>query len=294
MASSSVYRTHRGRAEIMALYDEALSRLDQPVESRMVATPFGATHVLTTGPAGTPPVVVLHGGNFLNPYTLAWVLPGLRDRRVYAPDTPGHPGRSAEIRLSPRDDSYGRWVVGLLNALGLDRASFVGTSYGAGILLRVATAAPERLERAVLHVPSSIALGSARRMIVEAALPMLRYRFAPSQERLERAARPLSTEPLDDLGLRMLGAVYRHVRLETRFPRRASRAPLAAFAAPTLVLAAEDDLFFPAHLVLPRTRVILPRAVTGALPGGHFPSAPTREELQDRIRRFMASEQPSP
>ena len=91
-----------------------------------------------TGPDAAPPVVVLQGGNFLNPYSLAWMLPGLRERRVYAPDTIGHPGRSAQTRLSPMDHSYGVWIADLLDGLGLDRVPLIGSSYGAGIILRAA------------------------------------------------------------------------------------------------------------------------------------------------------------
>ena len=47
MAVSSIYRSARGRAEIMALYDEAVARLDQRVERRMVGTRYGATHELS-------------------------------------------------------------------------------------------------------------------------------------------------------------------------------------------------------------------------------------------------------
>lgn len=194
MPSPTIYRSARGYVEIMALYDEAVSRLDQHLERQMVDTRFGVTHVLATGPTAAPPVVVLAGGNFLNPYSLAWMLPGLRERRVYAPDTVGHPGHSAQTRLSPMDASYGVWIADLLDGLGLDRVPLIGSSYGAGIILRAAAVAPERIERAVLHVPSSIAAGSVWRMGIEAALPMLLFRADPSQSRLERAARPLAVE----------------------------------------------------------------------------------------------------
>ena len=40
MASPSIYRSAKGQAEILSLYDEAVARLDQRIESRTVATGY--------------------------------------------------------------------------------------------------------------------------------------------------------------------------------------------------------------------------------------------------------------
>lgn len=119
--SKSIYRTPEGEAEIQAIYDRQLARLRLPCESRRVSTRFGETHVLALGPQAAPPVVMLQGGNTTSPLTLGWIRPLIEKYRVYAPDTIGHPGKSAPVRLSPRDDSYGQWLVEVLNALGLQQ-----------------------------------------------------------------------------------------------------------------------------------------------------------------------------
>ena len=72
---ASIYKSPEGQAEILALYDEVLSHLRGTHESRMVSTRYGETHVLSLGPEDAPPVVVLHGDNFLNPTCLRWFLP---------------------------------------------------------------------------------------------------------------------------------------------------------------------------------------------------------------------------
>src|SRR5262249_29632277 len=135
--AASIYRSPAGETELRALYQEARAALGSACESHFVPTRYGATHVLVTGPASGPPAVVFHGGNFVGPYSLAWVLPALAGYRVYAPDTVGHPGLSAQTRLSPRDQSYGKWATAVLDGLGLDHVSVIGTSYGAAILLRL-------------------------------------------------------------------------------------------------------------------------------------------------------------
>jgi pimeloyl-ACP methyl ester carboxylesterase len=100
-----------------------------------------------------PPVVLVHGsGPGVTAYA-NWrlVLPALGERfRVYAPDMAGF-GFSER----PTDANYGvdLWaaqVVGFMNSLNLDKAAFVGNSFGGAIALRVAAQNPDRVTKMVL------------------------------------------------------------------------------------------------------------------------------------------------
>jgi pimeloyl-ACP methyl ester carboxylesterase len=285
--AESIYRSPAGETELRALYQEARAALGRGCESHFVPTRYGTTHVLVTGPASGPPAVVFQGGNFVGPYSLAWILPALAGYRVYAPDTVGHPGLSAQTRLSPRDQSYGQWAAAVLVGLGLERVSAIGTSYGAAILLRLAELSPNRIERAVLHVPAGIAQAPLWQ-IIRIAMPMLLYRWRPRGMDLQRIVAPLCSEPLDDLGLRILGAVLRTVKLETGLPRLAGKAELARFTAPTLVVVGERDPLFPVDRVLARAREVIPNlTVTESLAGRHFPSRADVARLQMLIDGFF-------
>lgn len=99
------------------------------------------------------PLLLIHGSG---PGVSAWanwrlVLPELaRQRRVIAPDMLGF-GFSER----PADGRYDqqRWLghaLGLLDALGIERADLVGNSFGGGIALALAIAHPERVRRLVL------------------------------------------------------------------------------------------------------------------------------------------------
>jgi hypothetical protein len=144
---ASIYRSPQGRAEILRIYDEALARLGVEYEELTVDTRFGDTHVLATGFEDTPPVVILPGGNFLNPTCLGWFVPLAKDHRLYAPDIIGQPGNSTQERLSSGGDGYAWWVEDAMDGLGLEQSPFVGVSYGAGIALRTMGYAPERVSR---------------------------------------------------------------------------------------------------------------------------------------------------
>ena len=287
MGESSIYRSPEGEAELAALYEEALARLGPGYEIRLIGTSLGETHVILAGPEDAPPLVVLPGGNFLNPMCLSWFLPLAGAFRIYAPDIIGQPGRSAQTRPSAKGDGHARWLVDVLDGLGLGRVPFVGISYGAGIILRLAGLAPERVAGSVLVSPAGIATGPIWPMIRETALPMLVYRAFPNRERLLRAARPILTD-LEEPYVRQLGLVYRHVKLDRELPRAATREELAGYEAPTLLFSAENDLFFPAEKVIPRAGEIIPNLETEMLPGDrHVPSRQTFARINDRIAAFL-------
>ena len=289
MPTTSIYRTAEGETEIHAIYDRQLARLKLPHESRMVRTRFGNTHVLELGPKAAPPIVLLQGGNTTSPLTIGWLRPLIGSYRAYAPDTIGHPGKSAPVRLSPHDDSYGEWLVEVLDALGLHQPPVLGGSYGAGILLRVAVYAPERINKAVLFIPSglvSIPISSMLYMLWWLGI----YRLAPSRLRLKRLLWPIfKDEPVDEELIEITEAVFRNVHMESEMPRNVSREELIRFKAPVLVLAAEKDGLFPADKVVTRALEVFPNLVAAeVLPGAtHYLPARYHAHLNERCERFL-------
>lgn len=290
----SIYRSPHGQRAVEQVYDAAVASLPVPADERRVPTRFGDTHLLVTGPTDARPVVVLSGGNFPNPLSLRWFAPDLRAFRVYAPDTIGHPGKSAQTRLSARDDSYGWWLLDVLDALELDRVPMLGPSFGAGIILATASVAPQRIERAALVMPAGIVNPPVLTMVRSLAGPLVAYRLRPSRGRLIRAVQPLFTDL--DIGadvLDAIGAVFDHVRVATTMPRARAPEQFAALDAPVLVVAAERDVLFPGAAVVARARELFGNLVGAELLVGsaHIPSAAGFEDLRATLQAFF-DEQP--
>jgi len=99
------------------------------------------------------PVLLLHGSG---PGVTAWanwraLIPELaQTHRVIAPDMAGfgYTREPADFRATP--ESWVAQVIGLLDALGLDRVSVVGNSFGGAIALHLAHLHPDRVKRLVL------------------------------------------------------------------------------------------------------------------------------------------------
>lgn len=104
------------------------------------------------GDAG-PPVVLVHGlvisSRYMEPLALALA----RDFRVYAPDLPGFgesPTRHRALPISKLADALHMW----LRATGIEKAAFVGNSFGCQVLVDFATRYPDVVERIVLQGPT--------------------------------------------------------------------------------------------------------------------------------------------
>lgn len=292
MSEKSIYKSESGKKEIVALYNKALHRLNVVYRSQMVSTQFGKTHVLEIGPKDGPPIMIFQGGNAINPMVLSWFKPLLTNEfRILAPDTIGHPGLSSEKRISPLDDSFGRWVVDLLDNYDIQKAILIGPSYGAGIILRTAAYTPDRVSKAVLVVPAGIAAPSIYKILRKIVIPMIVYRFAPSKERLRKVIEPMSTEELDGFFEDATGAILRNVRLETKMPKYTTEEELKGFDAPTILFSAENDIFFPSQKINPRAENIIPNLVAIHTLAGerHVLSLHALRAINEQIVEFISN-----
>jgi 2-hydroxymuconate-semialdehyde hydrolase len=226
----------------------------QPEAGRIIDVHGIATNYHDWGDG--PPVLLIHGSG---PGVSAWanwrtVLPGLsQHRRVIAPDLLGfgYTQRPARGRYGP--DHWLEHLLGFLDALGLPQVSVVGNSLGGALALRLATTAPERVDRLVL-------MGSAGlRFPITAGLEAV-WGFEPSLEAMRDLLRIFTYDSArlnDDLaGIRLAAAVRpgAHEAYRAMFPAPRQRMVDALAVAeqrienlphPTLLVHGRDDKVIP-------------------------------------------------
>ncbi len=104
--------------------------------------------------AGSGPLLVcLHGGGGLRLAPAHDIL--AKNHRVIAFEMPGF-GASPENRRSASTEDLGRTMNAAVAALGLDRYSIMGTSFGSKVALWMAIEHPEAVESIVLISPAAI------------------------------------------------------------------------------------------------------------------------------------------
>jgi 2-hydroxy-6-oxonona-2,4-dienedioate hydrolase len=109
------------------------------------------TRVLEAGPVDAPAIVLLHGLSSRadrwrrNIDTLA-----AAGYRVVAADLPGHGFASKNPEHDHSIGGYAGFLLGLLDALKIERATLVGTSLGGHVVAAAALKQPQRVERMML------------------------------------------------------------------------------------------------------------------------------------------------
>lgn len=215
----SIYRSDTGRQVMEKWYVhflDRLARLGIEVEEVKVDTRHGPTNVLVAGPPDAPPVLCFHGAMATAPAALVQIPALAKHFRIYFPDTVGQPGRSDERRLDWQGDEHGYWALDVIDQLGFESVTAFGVSLGGYVILRLASVAPERVERAVLWAPGGL--------IKPPLLPMfgliwhgLAYNLRPSRARLEKILERTFTD-LDDDFVSFFGDSLAHVHPDRRFP----------------------------------------------------------------------------
>src|SRR5208283_5469927 len=162
----------------------------EPASSRTIQA--GGREIFVTESGEGPPLLMLHGGGpgATGMSNFSRNIPALAQRfRLIVPDLPGY-GRSTKglDRKDPFGDLAGS-ILGLLDALGVEKAHLLGNSLGGSCALRLALEAPERADRLVLLGPGGI--DTSRRPPTEGLLHLLDYYSGegPTREKFEQFLR---------------------------------------------------------------------------------------------------------
>ncbi|MDT0201602.1 4,5:9,10-diseco-3-hydroxy-5,9,17-trioxoandrosta-1(10),2-diene-4-oate hydrolase [Nocardioides sp. AE5] len=141
----------------------------------------------TTDAGGGLPLVMLHGGG---PGASSWsnfgsALPGFaQDFRTILIDQPGFGGSDKP----PVEGNYYRhaakYVIGLLDQLGIDRFHVLGNSLGGGTAMRLALEHPKRVGRLVLMGPGGLSLNLFHADPTEGVKRLMEFSANPTREAL--------------------------------------------------------------------------------------------------------------
>jgi pimeloyl-ACP methyl ester carboxylesterase len=287
-----IFGTEENRAELMAIYDEALRHWPVPFETFFVTTRYGKTHVIASGDPSSPPLVMTHPAAVGAFVWSSIIAPLSEKRRVYALDTIGDFGRSelADPDRSPKKGrDYSAWLDDVYEQLAITQADVVAGSMGGWIAMNHAIHAPDRVRRLVLLGPMGLPPWRATLAVLipfvwymmrqtEAKFDRIIFRSLGEGERANREFRPW---------MRLMGKGKARVGQPFRIPGR----KLRTIKAPTLViLGGKDGLVGSAAAAAKRARNIPSREIKILPQAGHIMSVDEPEFVAQRIVNFFEAE----
>lgn len=240
----SIYKEHGVKDRVFQMYDEKLSSLNISYEEMNIATSYGNTHVIRTGNAGGKKVVVFHGINAGAPVALEAVKELGDHYDLYAIDTIGQATKSDENILDVQDHSFAIWADEVVAGLGLEKADFVGVSYGAFILQKLIAHRPQKVGKCIFVVPSGLVNGKMLRSIVDISFPLMRFMITKKEAHLKSFLKYFVPES-DTYMRRLQREILLGVKMDFRRPKLLEASDVSHFTNPVYMIVADDDIFFP-------------------------------------------------
>jgi pimeloyl-ACP methyl ester carboxylesterase len=254
--------------EFAAAYQAVLARWPG-AGVRDFSSVYGTTRVLSAGPVGAPPVVLLPGGGATATVWFANVAALAGGLRVHALDLAGNPGYTA---VSVRDaGELCDWLDGVLTTVDAP-VGLVGHSYGGWVALTYALHAPDRVRRLALLDPTQCFGGYAPAYLLHALPLLLRPSRRTAEALLRWETRGRALDPAWT-ALYGLGAEQPSTGKLVARPRPAADR-LRELRVPTLVLLAEHSRAHDVGKVGASARLLLPEVTTAVLSGATHHTLP--------------------
>jgi pimeloyl-ACP methyl ester carboxylesterase len=253
----SLYKTENGKHQILKLYDEKLEELNIQYTTQLVNTSFGKTNVILTGDASKPPLILIHGSNGCAPIALEAYYDLLDSFSVYSVDVLAQPNKSAETRMSMKDDSYGQWMNEVIDSLKLENVTLAGFSFGGLVILKTLINNENKIKEVFLSAPAYIVNGNPLVALFKFFIPMKRYMSTKKPKYLDRFLDSAFTEK-DDFGHKYLAEVFTHFTMDFTPVPLIKTSQALKIQTPITLIAAENDVIFPGRKMIKRAKKIFP------------------------------------
>jgi pimeloyl-ACP methyl ester carboxylesterase len=253
----SLYKTENGKHQILELYDAKLAELHIQYTNKIVDTSFGKTNVIVAGDPSKPPIILIHGSNGCAPIALGTYCDLIDSFSVYSVDVLAQPNKSAETRMSMKDNSYGKWMNEVIESLKLENVTMAGFSFGGLVILKTLINNENKIKEVFLSAPAYIVNGNPLKSLFKFFIPMKRYMKTKKTKYLERFLDAAFTEK-DDFAHEFLAAVFTHFTMDFTPVPLIKISEASKIRTPITLIGAENDIIFPGRKMIKRAKKIFP------------------------------------
>lgn len=261
----SEFKNQSAKIFVEKWIDATIEKSALSYEKLDVETAFGRTRVLAAKYSAKhlPSVIYVPGartcGAFLD---LSNQLQNLREScRIYLLDVAGQVGLSDGNCPNLKDESYGKWLDEVCRRLDIERAVFVGASFGGQIIIKLAAVAPGRIEKAVLMNPIGFSnISFAPLNFIRTIAPVI----FPSRKTVETFLNSMVFAPNDEISSETKKRVadfienaVKNFRFAGEYPSKMSDAELKKLSAETHLIGGMRDGLIPFQNAVKRVEEIL-------------------------------------
>lgn len=300
MSGFAPFRSAAAKEAYLARHAARSRDWPEPWTERMVPTAWGETYVRESGRAGAPALVMLPGVG--SPaYTLRQLAFELAPAfRLHAVDNIYDVGRSVASRPLADAGDFAAWLDSLFDALGLEKPSLLGLSYGGWIFAQYALRRPDRVARLVLLAPAGTVAPINFAFIWRALLTLLPFGKGAMERFADWAAPGMASDPK---WAEARQALIEDARVgQASFARRRLVPPLpltdadwGKLAAPTLLLFGDREVIFEPKAAEEKVRRLAPAVKVEVLPGvSHDFFVVAAPEVARRATAFLQEGQFAP
>ncbi|MDO3693764.1 alpha/beta hydrolase [Wenyingzhuangia sp. chi5] len=253
----SLYNSKESKKEIFNLYDQKLESLHVNYEYLTVSTSFGNTNIITCGEEKNPPIILLHGSNACAPIALETYQKLIPHFKVYAIDILAQPNKSDEIRLSMKDDSYGKWMHEIIDHLQIKNITLAGFSFAGLVILKTLEVDENKISKIYLSAPAYIVNGNPLKALFKIFIPMKKFIKSKNTKYLEKFLKEIFSEK-DPFALEFMSKVLPNFNMDFTPVPTISKQRANSIKTPITLFAAEKDLMFPGKKMIQRAIKIFP------------------------------------
>ena len=289
MADENSFPQPEWQNEYLTAYLKVMKLWEVEHQSYEVETSFGTTHMNICGPEEAPPLILLHAASVGSAEWYANVASWAKNFRIFALDTIGDCGWSRAIKKMENQEDYNQWLIEIMEYFNLDKASFIGHSYGGWLGMNLAIFHPDKVDKLVLLAPAASI--KPFKLLIKLGLKMPRLPFNISAEKVLKMMAAKNFQP-EQAYIELMDVVNNNCRPEMIFPTVYSDEELQRITCPTLLLLGDQESIYSPLKAARRARKFLPNLKSEIiLQAGHILNMEQPDKVNYKVLNFLNSNQ---
>ncbi|PKL68549.1 MAG: hypothetical protein CVV28_00045 [Methanobacteriales archaeon HGW-Methanobacteriales-1] len=288
MAHESSFPQSEWQNEYLTAYLKVMKLWKVEHQSYEVETSFGTTHMNICGPENAPTLILLHAASVGSSEWYANVASWCKDFRILAIDTIGDCGWSKATKKMEKREDYNEWLLEIMDNFDLDKASFIGHSYGGWLAMNMAIFNPDKVDKLVLLAPAASI--QSFKFLIKLGLKMPKLPVNISAEKILKMMAAGDFQPKAEF-IDLMDVVNRNCRPEMVFPTVYSDNELKSITNPTLLLLGDQESIYSPLKAVKRARKFIPNIKSDIiLHAGHLLNMEQAEKVNYKVLKFLNSD----